>query len=532
MLKTLRLLGFAFANADLLFETDTQGKILFALGSMNGLGEGSSEQLVGKDAKAFFETEASARFARELGALSPGGRTGSLSLRLANGARASLSLCRLPDNGDRISCTLTKSGVRAALPGETRDAQTGLPNKDAFIARVSEMTESNGAVSIVNVRGLAQHCQTMPAQDADKLLQRVGHALKKWSTKVTGRVGDTMFGAFIEPGAPTLGDSMRKILVAEGVNLPVEEANVAMNAEGLSGEQRMLALRFVVDNFDSVRRGHDTADLASAFDKMLTQTQLRALNLAKTVAAGDFELAFMPIVKIGDGALAHYECLARFNAGNTGETIQFAESLGISDAFDLAVAVRILSLAEQDKTKTGIAFNISGRTIQSPASFGLVAGLLAKKRAQAKSVLIEITETVEITDLHSANDAIQTLRQMGYRVGLDDFGAGAASFQYLQNFHVDFVKFDGALIRRIGASKREDTLLTGLLEMCRALGIETIAEGIEDEKMLAQVRTLGFDLGQGYLFGKAATGFAEAQALYQPQAKKLLKRQGVKERWG
>src|SRR6202012_685607 len=103
----------------------------------------------------------------------------------------------------------------------------------------------------------------------------------------------------------------------------------------------------VVENFDTVRRNKGGTDLAAAFDEMLTQTQLRALNLAKTVANGDFDLAFMPILKVHHRNFAHYECLARFKNGNTGETIQFAESLGISDAFDLAVAARILSIVEQ-----------------------------------------------------------------------------------------------------------------------------------------------------------------------------------------
>jgi EAL domain-containing protein (putative c-di-GMP-specific phosphodiesterase class I) len=162
----------------------------------------------------------------------------------------------------------------------------------------------------------------------------------------------------------------------------------------------------------------------------------------------------------------------------------------------------------------------------------MIAGILAKKRKCAARVIVEITETTEITDLKNADVAIQTLRGLGYRVGLDDFGAGAASFQYLQNFGVDFVKFDAALIRKIGVSKREDTLLSGLLQMCRALNVETIAEGIEDEKMLNEVRELGFDLGQGYYFGRGVNGFAEAQAAYQSKGAKSVKRRGIRENWG
>src|ERR1017187_7183913 len=103
--------------------------------------------------------------------------------------------------------------------------------------------------------------------------------------------------------------------------------------------------------------------------------------------------------------------------------------------------------------------NVSGHTIATSSSFAMLSGLLFKKRALARRVLIEITETADMPDLAAANTAIQALRKMGYRVGIDDFGSGSASLTYLHAFAVDFVKIDGALVQRLGKSPREDALL-------------------------------------------------------------------------
>jgi hypothetical protein len=115
-------------------------------------------------------------------------------------------------------------------------------------------------------------------------------------------------------------------------------------------------------------------------------------------------------------------------------------------------------------------FNVSGATIALPPSFGMLAAILAKRRKLAPRTLIEITETAAIADLESAGKAIASLRAMGYRVGLDDFGAGAASVNYLHAFQVDFVKFAGALIVKIGNSKRDDALVAGLAKLCGEMG--------------------------------------------------------------
>ena len=192
----------------------------------------------------------------------------------------------------------------------------------------------------------------------------------------------------------------------------------------------------------------------------------------------------------------------------------------------IAVAAKAVAAIQADlKGKSVIAFNVSGATINDPSSFGMLAGYLARQRGLASRLMVEITETAEIENLSTANSAVQTLREMGYRVGLDDFGAGAASLQYLHGIKVDFVKFDGAMIQKIGASERDDALLAGLAKLCAEMGVTTIAEWIEDDAMARKALALGFQHGQGRYLG--------APLLEIPRdAVAAGKRRGVSESWG
>jgi EAL domain-containing protein (putative c-di-GMP-specific phosphodiesterase class I) len=149
----------------------------------------------------------------------------------------------------------------------------------------------------------------------------------------------------------------------------------------------------------------------------------------------------------------------------------------------------------------------------------MLEALLRRQRGFARRVLIEITETVELTDLAAADKAIQALRKMGYRVGIDDFGAGAATDKYLDALAVDFIKVDGALIQRIGKSEREDAYLRGILKRCAARRIETVAEWIDSADKLKLCVAMGFRLGQGRHFGATLTALPRVvrEGAHRPQ---------------
>ena len=129
MIDPARLLAFAFAGADLLFEVDREGTVLFATGAIKGFSD--SSELTGRPAAELFLENEKARFTVIVRGLSAGERVGPLTMTLASGDKATLSMCYLAQN-NRISCALAKRGNRAAIPGI--DAETGLVDRGTFLS--------------------------------------------------------------------------------------------------------------------------------------------------------------------------------------------------------------------------------------------------------------------------------------------------------------------------------------------------------------------------------------------------------------
>ena len=518
MIEAARLLGFAFANADFLFEVDGKGTVVFATGAASDLVQG---EVIGKPATRLFNISEGAKFTTLMHSLTKGMRAGPFRLKLASGGEAALAMFRLGENGNQVSCTLSKPGARSI-----DQAKNGLSNRDGFLAAASKLATDRDALALVDLPELPKMVAGMSEEESGKLLGSIGAAFGKAGAKAAGRLSPSSFGVIAEAAGGTgkLAQTIRGALGATG--LSVEETLISLKGKDISDAQRDLVLRYVVDKFASGRwQGDGASDAAMQFNLMMEETQKKLRRLTETVADGAFSMSFQPIVDLKSGDPVHYEALARFSGELTQDTVDMVEALGVSDAFDLAVAVKILAVAEA-RAGQSISFNISGKTICAPSNFGLLAGLLARKRHLAGRLLIEITESAEIASLDDAAKAVAALRTLGYRVGIDDFGAGAASLSYLHAMPVDFVKFDGALIAKLGQSKRDDVLLAGLVKLCRELGVTTIAERLETAEQAAAAKAMGFDLGQGFHFGKPVT------ELPAPPVTVAAKRKGIRESWG
>ncbi len=497
-----RLLGFCFTNADFLFEMDAQGIIQFTAGAATDLVQQGSDALVGRSAADLFKPSEDRKFAAFVKLLKIGERAGPFNLTLATGAEANLAMFRLPENGANISCTLARPDTGAATMPAI-DPRTGLVSRDGFMA-AAEKADAGDALTLVTVPGLPELCAQLTPDNADALMESIGASLETSGASTAGRISETSFGALAPAACGSLGlaGKITAAITANGLQAPrIDESWIGLQGPGLSAGQRILSLRYVVEKFaetGKVDRG--ARDIAATFSGMMNETQKRLADIMRTVEKGDFSIAYQPICDLVTRKVSHYEALVRFTKpADTGETVKFIEALGIANAFDLAIATKVLDVIEQ--ADVHVAFNVSGATIASPASFGMLAEILARRRKVASRTLIEITETAAIVDLESAGKAIAALRNMGYRVGLDDFGAGSASINYLHAFQVDFVKFDGAMVVKMGSSPRHDALLAGLVKLCRDLGVTTIAEWIESRDMAGRASEMGFHHGQGKWLG-------------------------------
>ena len=195
----------------------------------------------------------------------------------------------------------------------------------------------------------------------------------------------------------------------------------------------------------------------------------------------------------------------------------------------IAEARRVLHRAGRASVN-GMAFG-AGPAGQEGAAPGFVEALIQASTTAPSlpgRMLLEVTETHALPDLAKANRVIQALRARGHAVCLDDFGAGAASLEYLRCLDVDFVKIDGRYIQSLTAGSRDELILKHVVALCRDMGVETIAEMMETVESARLAEALGVGLGQGWRFGKPT-----AEPTYTiPRPVAAAKRSGARETWG
>jgi EAL domain-containing protein (putative c-di-GMP-specific phosphodiesterase class I) len=222
------------------------------------------------------------------------------------------------------------------------------------------------------------------------------------------------------------------------------------------------------------------------------------------VMNGRLKVARQPVVDARTGALSHYEMLARFNGEDSPTTlICAAEKSGqISHLDYIMVHAAAARLACEPDPAFRLAVNISGESIQRPDVVHELRAVISGHEFVRSRLIVEVTESSEISDLDAAARSVSSLRASGVSVSLDDFGSGAASFSYLRALEVDSLKFDGAFLRNAGPGERGVALMRNIARMCAELGISSIGERVETEADRQLLLAAGVGFGQGYLFGR------------------------------
>jgi EAL domain-containing protein (putative c-di-GMP-specific phosphodiesterase class I) len=185
--------------------------------------------------------------------------------------------------------------------------------------------------------------------------------------------------------------------------------------------------------------------------------------------------------------------------------------------------MQVLSKAPKD---VKVAVNLSAVSLMRPGFPEALIKIAASTPTLRARMLLELTETHALEDLEKANRILQDLRALGHLISMDDFGAGAASLEYLRNLDVDFVKIDGRYVQSLTRGSRDEAILKHVVALCRQIGVNAIAEMVETTEVAELVADLGVSLGQGWLFGRAT-----AELNYAPPPPIPARRTGERETW-
>jgi EAL domain-containing protein (putative c-di-GMP-specific phosphodiesterase class I) len=516
----------AFAAADLLLEIDPQARITLALGAAGAVIARKEADLIGTDWRLLFQDH-DHELLSALQALEPGGRLGPFRLALAGSGEpltryVSVSAFRLTP--DALSCAVSV-GASQALPFE-RTAEGLLPPQDfeAATAAALEQAEQSGAtvrMDLVELKGLRAKADSLGGEESAALLRRVAATLRADSFGGIGasELAPDRFALIRPAGQPVEGLTARLCAVAgQDVAASTAELPLTLSPAGLNAR----AVRYALDRF--IEEGPRAA--AGGFMGAVERTVRETDRFRSALAEQSFQLAYQPVISLSDESLHHFEALARFTADTSpAQTIRLAEELELILDFDIAVARKVVDKLAEPDCEARIAVNVSAYSLMQPRFVDELLAIAGSPPLRRR-LLLEITETARLDDLASAARIIAHLRDKGFVVCLDDFGAGAASLDYICALTVDLVKVDGRFVRGLTEGSREAVLLKHVVGLCDELGVRTVAEMIENGGVAALVRGLGVTFGQGYMFGKPAV-----EPVYTPPAVAPVRRQGAVEEW-
>jgi EAL domain-containing protein (putative c-di-GMP-specific phosphodiesterase class I) len=281
-------------------------------------------------------------------------------------------------------------------------------------------------------------------------------------------------------------------------------AEIAMGAAKRNGKARY-------EVFDETTHG-------SELTAMRTRGELR-----RAIEGEELVLYFQPIFELASERVVGVEALVRWQHPTRGllgpiDFIPLAEETGLIlplGRWVLAEACRRVGEWEQargDEEPLFISVNLSPKQLLDPDLSRHVVDALQGSGVDGSRLILEITEGMIMHDVKSSGRALQELKRLGVRVALDDFGAGYSSLMYLQDLPVDILKVDKSFVDEIGASR--EPLLTGaIVKLAHSLGLQTIAEGIEEPEQLHHLRDLECEMGQGFLFARPVEPAGIAQLL-------------------
>jgi len=242
---------------------------------------------------------------------------------------------------------------------------------------------------------------------------------------------------------------------------------------------------------------------------MLVQQNYRALGCAecaKGVDLGfDFTMAFQPIVNLTSGEIFAHEALARgLNNEPAGAVFKHVNPEN-QYRFDQVCRVKAVKLASELEMPSLLSINFMPNAVYRPElCIRTTLDVAERYGFPIERIIFEFTEAEEVVDIAHLRGIVEHYKLQGFKTAIDDFGAGFAGLNLLAEVQTDLVKLDMALLRDIDKDKRRQTIVKYAVNMCRDLGVEVIAEGIETYEELSQVRDLGVELVQGFYLARPA----------------------------
>ena len=412
------------------------------------------------------------------------------------------------------------------------DPLTGLPNRGLILDRTEQMlararrTNEATAVLFIDLDGFKGVNDTLGHAAGDRLLSAVTArlVLAMRESDSVGRLGGDEFivlvdGATMDAGPELVAERLLAVIRApfelEGLpNGPLTLTASIGIAAGLRSSATELLRDADIALYEAKTAGKDRF---VAFEpEMHTVVQDRLLlemDLRDALSSGEYFFAYQPIFNLGSGETIGVEALLRWRHPTRG-VVQPDDFIPVLEDSGMIVEVGRWVLHEACRQgaqwharghPVDVSVNVSARQLEKDQLIEDIACALETSGFTAQSLIIEITETAIMRNVSAVVARLAALKELGVRIAIDDFGTGYSSLAYLQQFPVDTLKIDRSFISTMADSPESGALIRTLVQLGKTLGLETLAEGIEETAQYSQLDRDQCDSGQGYLYARPLT---------------------------
>jgi diguanylate cyclase (GGDEF)-like protein len=445
-----------------------------------------------------------------------------------------------------INYAIERKRVEVELAHQAlHDALTGLPNRALFLDRLAQGLTRLGrhdsclAVLFCDLDRFKVVNDSLGHGAGDRLLvdvaQRLEGVLRAGDT--AARFGGDEFVILCEEitgahQAIAIAERVAEVLDAPFV-LGDDEAfvrtsiGIAMATEPFARPEALLR-----DADAAMYRAKERGGgVYEVFDDDMRERAVRRLEienaLHRALERGEFLLHYQPQVALATGLVTGVEALVRWEHPERGllrpgEFIETAEETGLilqmgswalHEAFRQAAAWQGLRGAAGPLS---MSVNLSARQCAHPELVDIVRAALAETGADPATIRLEITETAVMADLQASVGVLDQLRELGVTLAIDDFGTGWSSLRALQRFPVDEVKIDKSFVDELARDPQEAAIVAAVISLSHALGLTTVAEGVETIAQVDRLRALGCDHAQGFFFWRPAAPEELAHVICEP----------------
>jgi len=426
--------------------------------------------------------------------------------------------------GERRYVAVThERGGRTAL--DERDPLTGLPQRSTFerlaqdALAEAEREGSSVAVLFLDVDRFHVINELADHSTGDRILREIAGRLRTALPDAhVARFGGDEFvvlRAEDEPGAArataqaAVGAFAAPFIIADKAVYLTASVGIALAPDDASDVPALIGTAEAAV-FEAKRLGRNTVRWyrSSGGSASLERVVMRR-DLHGAIERNEFEVYYQPMYDLGTEAIHGVEALLRWRHPVHGlilpdRFIPVAEECGLIEeiggwVLERAIA-QVRSWADAGIPAIRVSVNVSARQLESNALPALVTTLLTRYGVAASCLDIEITESAIMRDVASAARLLRRLRELGVRVSIDDFGTGYTSLVFLKRFPVDQLKIDRSFVVDVAHGAFDGAVIRAVTTLARALGVQTVAEGVELPAQVERLRALDCDLVQGFLF--------------------------------